>query len=130
LIDALHHVNLKAPARELEVLRDFYRDVVGLKVGPRPPFRIPGYWLYAGETPVLHLSELSDSTRPIAARASALDHVAFRCSGMQATLERLDSLGIAYVINDVPLTGELQVVFKDPLHLGVELAFDAMAERA
>ena len=33
----------------LDELRDFYRDVVGLTVGDRPPFRRFGYWLYSGE---------------------------------------------------------------------------------
>jgi catechol 2,3-dioxygenase-like lactoylglutathione lyase family enzyme len=129
-VSALHHVNLKAPAADLEVLRDFYRDVVGLAPGPRPPFRIPGFWLYADGVPVLHLSEATDagSVRSITSRASALDHVAFRCSGIRSILARLDARGIDYQVNDVPLTGETQVVFKDPLQLGVELAFDTAAE--
>ena len=43
------HYNLRAARPMLDELRDFYRDVVGLTVGDRPPFRRFGYWLYSGE---------------------------------------------------------------------------------
>ena len=51
------HYNLRAPRETLDRLQAFYRDVVGLTVGDRPPFAFFGYWLYAGDRPVLHLSE-------------------------------------------------------------------------
>ncbi|MGH2860650.1 MAG: VOC family protein [Solirubrobacteraceae bacterium] len=31
---------------DVDATRDFYRDVVGLRVGPRPPLGFPGHWLY------------------------------------------------------------------------------------
>lgn len=52
----LDHYNLRAPRPLLDTLRDFYIDVVGLRLGARPPFRSHGYWLYAGAQAVLHLS--------------------------------------------------------------------------
>ena len=33
----------------------FYRDLLGLTEGPRPPFDFPGAWLYAADTPILHV---------------------------------------------------------------------------
>ncbi len=45
------HYNLRADRAVLDELRDFYRDVVGLAVGDRPPFRRFGYWLYSGDAP-------------------------------------------------------------------------------
>ena len=33
----------------------FYRELLGLTDGPRPPFDFPGAWLYAGDTPILHV---------------------------------------------------------------------------
>jgi catechol 2,3-dioxygenase-like lactoylglutathione lyase family enzyme len=56
MITGLHHINLRAPAALLDTLRDFYRDVLGLTVGPRPDFGSEGYWLYAGGHPIVHLS--------------------------------------------------------------------------
>jgi len=65
----------------LDRLRDFYRDVVGLTVSERPPFRRFGYWLYSGgERPVLHLSLADDrEERPSAVNTFA--HAAFNCTG-------------------------------------------------
>ena len=51
------HYNLCGPRELLESLRVFYTEVVGLTDGYRPPFETFGFWLYAGEHAVLHLSE-------------------------------------------------------------------------
>ena len=42
---------------DIEATREFYCQVVGLRVGERPPLEFPGYWLYAGATPCLHIAE-------------------------------------------------------------------------
>ena len=34
---------------DVEASRRFYTEIIGLKVGPRPPFDFPGVWLYKGE---------------------------------------------------------------------------------
>src|SRR5205823_2498984 len=52
-INVLHHVTVKTD--DLEATRDFYRDVLGLEVGFRPDLDFPGYWLYCGDVPVVHL---------------------------------------------------------------------------
>ena len=36
---------------DVEASRKFYTEIIGLKVGPRPPFNFPGLWLYSGEPP-------------------------------------------------------------------------------
>ena len=52
-INVLHHVTVKTD--DLEATRDFYRDVLGLEEGFRPDLEFPGYWLYCGDVPVVHL---------------------------------------------------------------------------
>src|SRR5437016_7798189 len=52
-LNALHHVTVQT--HDLEATRDFYRDILGLTVGFRPDLDFPGYWLYCGEVPVVHL---------------------------------------------------------------------------
>ena len=37
--------------RDVEASRNFYTEIIGLRVGPRPPFDFPGLWLYSGEPP-------------------------------------------------------------------------------
>ena len=63
-VHAVHHFNIRAPQAELIVLRDFYSDVVGLSLGPRPPFRSAGFWLYADGVPILHLTAASETETP------------------------------------------------------------------
>jgi len=52
-LDALHHVTVKTD--DLDATRDFYSEVLGLEVGFRPDLDFPGYWLYCGPVPVVHL---------------------------------------------------------------------------
>ena len=42
--EALNHYTIQA--RDMEKTKDFYEQIVGLKVGDRPPLNFPGYWLY------------------------------------------------------------------------------------
>jgi catechol-2,3-dioxygenase len=117
------HYNLRAPRELLDTLRAFYVEAVGLKPGPRPPFTSFGYWLYAGEQAVLHLSEAArDETRAPEARSS-FDHAAFNCVGQREFEARLAQLGIKYEVAHVPRTGQVQVFFDDPAGNGVELSF-------
>ena len=37
--------------------RDFYRDVLGMVEGFRPDLDFPGFWLYLGDTPCIHVAE-------------------------------------------------------------------------
>ena len=50
---SLNHYTIKV--RDLERTKDFYQDIVGLSVGERPPLPFPGYWLYCGNVPTVHL---------------------------------------------------------------------------
>ena len=121
----LNHYNLRAPLEVLEGIRDWYRDVVGLQVGARPPFANRGFWLYAGKRPVLHLSEESRGEKHPAPGEGTFDHVAFTCDDYDATSERLRSLGIEFRVADVPLTRTRQIFLRDPAGNGVELNFEA-----
>ena len=54
-VTAMEHVLVLSD--DIEATREFYCDVVGLRVGERPPLEFGGYWLYAGDTPCLHIAE-------------------------------------------------------------------------
>ena len=120
----INHYNLRGTMEVLGRLRDWYRDTVGLTVGDRPPFNNRGYWLYAGNQPVLHLSEQNaDESHPIPGNGT-FDHVAFSCDDFDAMRARLDALGEKYRIADVPLTHTRQIFLRDPGGNGVELNFE------
>ncbi len=119
------HYNFRANRAMLDTLRDFYVEVVGLQVGPRPPFQNYGYWLYIGERDVLHLSESRpDEMRP-ANVINTFDHAAFACSNLGEFEKRLGEFEIPYRRVLVPQTGQLQLFFTDPAGNGVELNFSA-----
>ena len=117
------HYNLRASRAVLDTLRSFYIEVVGLQPGTRPPFQNFGYWLYIGDEAVLHLSEAdADEVRPPNV-TNTFDHVAFTCRDLRGFEAHLTELKIPYRQDDVPLTGQRQLFFKDPAGNGVELNF-------
>ena len=72
---------------------DFYRDLLGLTNGPRPPFEFPGAWLYAGEEPILHVIGGRPSEE---LRAGVIDHMAFSANDLSDTLALLASRNIPH----------------------------------
>ncbi len=73
----LDHVTLRTA--DLDVTRTFLQDLLGLAVGYRPNFGFPGYWLYHGDEPIVHLipGDATSSGRI----GEMIDHVAFRLEG-------------------------------------------------
>ena len=116
------HYNLCAPRDLLDRLRQFYTETVGLSEGYRPPFESFGYWLYAGENAVLHLSESSQDGPPPSGHRS-FNHAAFLCTGLQECRQRLEDAGIKYRTGRVPELDRIQLFFSDPAGNGVELSF-------
>ena len=100
----------------------FYRDLLGLVDGPRPPFDFPGAWLYAGERPILHVvgGRNADELRP-----GVIDHMAFSAEDLSDTLALLASRNIAHTCRRLPGGGTWQVFFHDPNGARVELDFPA-----
>ena len=121
----INHVNIRVPAEEIPDLTAFYSEVIGLTVGPRPPFESPGVWLYAEETPIVHLSHCrpGESLPPRNERRSSFDHVALGYHGFAATAARLEARGVPFRVTEVPLTRQRQVFVVDPSGVGVELIF-------
>lgn len=115
---SLDHYNVFC--KDLKRTVAFYETYVGLRVGDRPPFNFPGAWLYAGDKPVLHL--VSESGRD-AQGAGAIDHIAFACQGLDATIARLKQDNIKYELRQVPARPLKQVFIHDPDGIMLELNF-------
>jgi catechol-2,3-dioxygenase len=122
-VQAFDHYNLRAPRALLDELCAFYRDVVGLTVGERPPMRRFGYWLYAGPRAVLHLGEASADEACDPDVDGTFNHASFACTNRAEFERRLADLGIQYRVARVPLTNQVQLFFRDPAGNGVELCF-------
>lgn len=120
----LDHYNLRARRDLLDELRDFYCDVVGLSEGDRPAFHNDGYWLYAADRAVLHLSVAKDDDSCPPFADSTFDHAAFACAGRADYERRLMASDVTYRTAVIPGTGRKQLFFSDPAGNGVELNFD------
>ncbi len=128
-ITSLNHINIRTDL--MEETKDFYVDVVGLTVGFRPEFGDHGYWLYAGDTAIVHLSPSeSDSavrTNPDG-MGNGLDHIGLFASGVDSMKSTLAKRAIKYHTNLVSGGQILQVFLSDPNGVIVELGYDAPAE--
>ena len=123
-VTGLNHVNFHGPRALLDAMRDFYRDVVGLTEGPRPPFKMFGYWLYAGGQPLVHLYEaMPDEARTLGLPETTFDHVAFSCEEAEEVEARLARLNVPHRVTTVPGTTLKQIFLTDPGGNGVELQF-------
>ena len=118
-----NHYNLRASRSMMEQLKVFYRDVVGLQIGERPQLTSFGYWLYAGTKDVLHLSEAKPEEKRKENVATTFDHVAFTATDYDASIARLEKLGIMFRTRAISDAGQKQIFFSDPAGNGIELNF-------
>lgn len=115
----LDHVNIAGSPTLIARCVTFYVDVLGLTNGHRPAFRTRGFWLYAGNHPVVHLSERAhDSTG-----TSSIDHYAFTCEGLEETMTRLREKGIEFTLDPARESKNAQLFLADPAGVSLELNF-------
>ena len=113
--------------------RDFYRDVLGMVEGFRPELDFPGYWLYLGDTPCIHIAEWQSYSQwttkvgiPISARAPAtgpVDHIAFNGTGFAEVRARLVERGLRFSENFIDDIQLKQVFLRDPNGVPLEINF-------
>ena len=128
IVQGLLHINICVPLSQLAACRDFYCNVLGLTEGPRPPFTSTGFWLYAGDSPIVHLVASSTPRIELHAGHPSLNHIAFGCLELCSTLQRLKTNGIGYSISKVPVLNLTQVNLTDPAGVGIELSFGSDEE--
>ncbi|HEY1729424.1 MAG TPA: VOC family protein [Candidatus Baltobacteraceae bacterium] len=120
----LDHINIRT--MQPEATRDFFVDIVGLRNGERPPFNFNGYWLYAGEQAVIHLTDARDAGAHGMAEGragAAIDHVSFRMTGYNALCALLKERKLPFQTRVVPRNGDVQIFVDDPNGVTVELTF-------
>src|SRR5215813_9157927 len=119
---------------DLEKTKDWYVDVLGMRVGPCPDFKFPVYWLYLGDTDVLHITtggkNVSENRKSYVGQESqatngtgVIDHIAFRATGLATMIENLTRSGIAFKERQVDDQGLYQLFLFDPNGVKIELNF-------
>jgi catechol 2,3-dioxygenase-like lactoylglutathione lyase family enzyme len=119
-VKAMDHFTVLAA--DLDATREFYRSILGLEEGYRPPFGFPGAWLYAGGRPILHV--IAGQALP-KDPAGVLDHMAFSAAGLKETIERLNERAMEYDLRRQAESNTWQLFFFDPSGAKVELDFSA-----
>lgn len=141
---SLNHFSIRS--LEIEKTTQFYSDIFGFTVGPRPDFPFPGVWLYNGDeddwaNAVLHLIAI-DKNNPNGLKqylgerdpsslygSGAVDHIAFFAKGLEAKLALLEKLGIPCRQRTVPAIQLHQIFMDDPNGIVIEINYPA-AEKA
>ena len=115
----LDHITIRTT--RIEENRRFFEELLGLTVGYRPPIQVPGYWLYDGPNPIVHLVPASG---PDVDRTSeGYDHIAFRLPDYEGTIRRLNEMGVKFSEYKLAELGEHRVFIKTPTGISIELCF-------
>ena len=118
---------------DIEKTKDFYCDALGLSVGFRPELEFPGYWVYLGDVPAVHIAEHQsyiDWTQAVGIPISsgppgtgALDHIAFNAEHFDEVKAHLENEGYEISCNILSEIRLKQIFLADPNGLGIELNF-------
>lgn len=131
----LHHLeHVLVQTADLDRTSEFYTRVLGMRVGPAPDFKFPVVWLYLGDRDVIHLtiggSAASENRRRYVGQESdavsgsgVIDHLAFRATGLRATIEHLRGIGVPFKERRVNDQGLYQLFMMDPNGIKIELNF-------
>jgi catechol 2,3-dioxygenase-like lactoylglutathione lyase family enzyme len=116
----LDHVNIRTA--NLGAMRRFYREVLELDDGDRPPFNFGGAWLYCGDRAAVHLVEVAHQP---AGEEPRIEHFAFRAEGLERFVQRLKAAAVPFTVSIVPSTGNTQINVYDPDGNHIEVQFSA-----
>jgi len=116
---------------DMEATRDFYVQALGMHVGFRPPLAFPGYWVYVGDTPCIHIAEWKSYTAhsnekgiEVSTRADGtgpVDHIAFNAHDYNEVVGRLDRYGVKARRNEQPGGLLRQLFLQDPNGVKIEI---------
>jgi catechol 2,3-dioxygenase-like lactoylglutathione lyase family enzyme len=129
-VEGLDHVNIRTP--DVVGTGRFFAEVLGMEVRPTPGIPDPARaaWLYDGEgRAAIHLGA-GEITYPWesapampGAGSGRVHHVALRCTGYPAIIERLNAQGRTFHVNELPQIGLRQVYVQEPNGIMLELNF-------
>ncbi|MBX4967146.1 VOC family protein [Rhizobium binae] len=114
----LDHVTIDT--RDAPRMIGFFKTVLGVEEGYRPPFPSPGHWLYLDDRPVIHLSLTSRSGD---FPPGIFNHAAFSLYEFAPALERIKASGYRYEYYDIPETDLGQVFVYGPEGVKIELQY-------
>ena len=132
-----HIEHFLVAADDLDATRDWYARVLGMKPGPHPDFGFPVHWMYIGDVDLVHIGPSARGANEIQMKylgrtsqgegsgTGALDHIAFRATGLRQMLEHLHAEGIQFSQRRANGQALFQLFLYDPNGIKIELNFAA-----
>jgi len=133
-----HIEHILVASDDIDATRDWYARVLGMRSGPHPDFGFPVHWMYLGERDIVHIGPsakganeiqkkyLGRTSQDAGAGTGALDHIAFRATGLKQMLEHLRAEKIAFSQRRANGQALFQLFFYDPNGIKIELNYDAV----
>ena len=124
-------------ADDLDATRDWYARVLGMTSGPHPDFGFPVHWMYIGDVDVVHIGPsarmagenqkkyLGRTSQDAGSGTGALDHIAFRATGLREMIGHLKAQGVDFRQRRANGQALFQLFFHDPNGIKIELNFAA-----
>ena len=124
-------------ADDIDAARDWYARVLGMTSGPHPDFGFPVHWMYLGDVDVVHIGPsakaanemqkkyLGRTSQDSGAGTGAIDHIAFRATGLRAMIEHLHAQGVRFSQRRADGQALFQLFFLDPNGIKIELNYAA-----
>ncbi len=132
-----HIEHILVAADDIDATRDWYARVLGMRSGPHPDFGFPVHWMYLGDVDVVHIGPsakgaseihkqyLGRPSQAAGAGTGAIDHIAFRATGLPKMLLHLRNEKIPFSQRRANGQALFQLFFYDPNGVKIELNFDA-----
>jgi catechol 2,3-dioxygenase-like lactoylglutathione lyase family enzyme len=132
-----HIEHFLVAADDVDATRDWYARVLGMTSGGHPDFGFPVHWMYLGGVDVVHIGPsakgandiqkkyLGRTSQDAGAGTGAIDHIAFRATGLRAMLEHLKREKVPFTQRRANGQALFQLFFHDPNGIKIELNYDA-----
>jgi len=132
-----HIEHFLVAADDIDATRDWYARVLGMKSGPHPDFGFPVHWMYLGELDIVHIGPSAKNANEIqkkyigrtsqdaGAGTGALDHIAFRATGLRQMLQHLRAENVQFSQRRANGQALFQLFLYDPNGVKIELNYAA-----
>jgi len=132
-----HIEHFLVAADDIDATRDWYVRVLGMKPGAHPDFGFPVHWMYSGDTDIVHIGPsakqageiqkkfLGRTSRNTGEGTGAIDHIAFRATGLRGMLEHLKKEKISFTQRRANGQALFQLFLYDPNGIKIELNYAA-----
>jgi catechol 2,3-dioxygenase-like lactoylglutathione lyase family enzyme len=124
-------------AEDIDLTGEWYCRVLGMTEGPHPDFGFPVKWLYLDGRDIVHVgpsaSQAGENQKKYLGRTSqdtgagtgALDHIAFRATGLAQMMAHLRSQNISFSERRANGQALYQLFLYDPNGIKIELNYEA-----